>query len=62
MTLENNMRKAIRDLLDKNQRLLDKPRLTKKDTSLINGRLDCIELLLNLLRTGANNGRNTTNN
>lgn len=62
MTLENNMRKAIRDLLDKNQRLLDKPRLTKKDTSLINGRLDCIELLLNLLQTGANNGRNTTDN
>lgn len=62
MTLENNMRKAIRYLLDNNQRLLDKPRQTEKDIGLINGRLECIELLLNLLQTGESNGRNTTNN
>ena len=62
MTLENNMRKAIRDLIDKNERLLDKPRLTKKDISLFDGRLECIKLLFDLLRTGESNGRNTTNN
>ena len=56
------MRKAIRYLLDNNQRLLDKPRQTEKDIGLINGRLECIELLLNLLQTGESNGRNTTNN
>jgi len=62
MTLENNMRKAIRTLLDNNQRLLDKPQQTEKDIGLINGRLESIELMLNLLQTGESNGRNTTNN
>jgi hypothetical protein len=62
MTLENNMRKAIRSLLDNNQRLLDKPQQTEKDIGLINGRLESIELMLNLLQTGESNGRNTTNN
>jgi len=62
MTLENNMRKAIRTLLDNNQRLLDKPQQTEEDIGLINGRLESIELMLNLLQTGESNGRNTTNN
>jgi len=62
MTLENNMRKAIRSLLDNNQRLLDKPQQTEEDIGLINGRLESIELMLNLLQTGESNGRNTTNN
>ena len=62
MTLENNMRKAIRSLLDNNQRLLDKPQQTEKDIGLINERLESIELMLNLLQTGESNGRNTTNN
>ena len=62
MTLENNMRKAISNLLNNNQELWHKPQRTEKEMGIIKGRLESIELMLNLLRTGESNGRNTTNN